>query len=374
MLKSNYSFLQDRQGIDAGMPLENIGQKLRSAREAQGLTLVQVYERTKIPLNHLQSIEQGNAEDLPETFYVSGFIKRYAESVGLDGQVLSDEYRLHLEEHRGKKKGKGDNSLPLYAMPEYVSKTRLRVATPMYKLWLFNGIILIGVVGTITWFINSQVNNIANQPDPSLISLKESTSRLMPNNPGQTPAGQPANTDKTPVPTNSNEKLSISAIRHVWVEVKKVSTGENAYTGFMEQGDRRDFEDSQGLIVRAGDGGGLSVERQGRIESFGLAGKITERTFSVPASPTVTPVEKSAPVATSGGTTTTTSTTNTTAVRPVSKYVPPKRVSSGTEGSSHSYRRIEDSSRQYVPGESLGGGTRSIDVPYRYSEGRLDSE
>lgn len=375
MLKSNYSFLQDRQGIDAGMPLENIGQKLRSAREAQGLTLVQVYERTKIPLNHLQSIEQGNAEDLPETFYISGFIKRYAESVGLDGQVLSDEYRLHLEEHRGKKKGdKGDNSLPLYAMPEYISKTRLRVATPMYKLWLFNGIILIGVVGTITWFINSQVNNIANQPDPSLISLKESTSRLMPNNPGLTPAGQPANTDKTPTSSNSNEKLSISALRHVWVEVKKVSSGENAYTGFMEQGDRRDFEDSQGLIVRAGDGGGLSVERQGKIESFGLAGKVTERTFSVPVSPTVSPVEKSAPVATSGGTTTTTSTINTTAVRPVSKYVPPKRVSSGSEGGSHSYRRIEDSSRQYVPGESLGGGTRSIDVPYRYSEGRLDSE
>lgn len=353
------------------MPLENIGQKLKAAREAQGLSLIQVFERTKIPLNHLQSIEGGRAEDLPETVYVSGFIKRYAECVGLDGQVLSDDYRLHLEEHRGKKKGKQQNSPSQnYISSDYIPRSKVQVSTPFYKLWLFNGIIMLCVVGTIVWFINTQANNIANQPDPSLISLRESTSRL---NPGAVPTAQPAqqnSPDKAAVPQELSQKITLSALRHVWVEVKKVSSGENAYTGFMEQGDRRDFEDSQGLIIRAGDGGGLSVERQGKIEPFGLSGHVTEKTFSAPApvATASTPGEK-APVVSTAGTTT----TNTVAaVKPVKRVV--RRAPDAEGGSSRGYRRIDEGpSRQYVPGESLGG-TRSIDVPYRYSEGRLDSD
>lgn len=369
MLKSDYFSPKDRQSFDVGMPLANIGQKLQSAREAQGLSLTQVYERTKIPINHLQSIEVGNAEDLPETVYVSGFIKRYAECIGLDGQILSDEYRRHLEEHRGKKKGKSQPATPIYASADYVSKSaKGKMSTPMHKLWLFNGLIIVGVLGTITWFINTQTNNIANQPDPSLISLKESTTRLAPNNlPAGSQPNQPLNQEKAPVPTD--EKLTLSATRHVWVEVKKASTGENAYNGFMEQGDRRDFEDSQGLIVRAGDGGGLSVERQGKIESFGLSGKITERTFSAPVQADASG-DKS-PATTSGGLA---SGALSTQAKPQKRTVVRRSSTSGSEGSSRGYRRIEDGpSRQYMPGESLGG-TRNIDVPYRYSEGRLDAD
>ena len=48
------------------MSLDQIGQKLKSARDLSGLSLAQIQEKTKIPYNHLASIDAGNFDDLPE--------------------------------------------------------------------------------------------------------------------------------------------------------------------------------------------------------------------------------------------------------------------------------------------------------------------
>ena len=80
------------------MSTEEIGYRLKSARDAGGFTLAQINERTKIPFNHLESIEQGHFDDLPEPVYVAGFIKRYADCVGLNGQQMADEYRQELDQ------------------------------------------------------------------------------------------------------------------------------------------------------------------------------------------------------------------------------------------------------------------------------------
>lgn len=341
------------------MSLATIGQKLKSAREAQGLTLVQVYERTKIPLNHLQAVEEGNTEDLPEPVYILGFIKRYAECVGLDGQVLSDDYRSHLEQTSGNgRKAKNGESTPYYASSEYIAKSKVKIPTPTYKMWLFNAIIIVGVVGTITWFVNAQQNNLANQTDPSVASLRSATQRLAPVAPPPSNLAQPANPDGTAAaPVNSSQKLTLTATRHVWVEVKRLSNGDSIYTGNLERGDRRDFEDPQGLLVRAGDGGGLSVENNGKIETFGLNGKVTERQFVSSNPMPVTP----APGATTGtgtarpGVGSTGSVARPAIVRPRVRRTTPSDVRPRPAET----RRIDSSPRE---------------APARYSEGRLDSD
>ncbi len=337
------------------MSLANIGQRLKSAREAQGLTLVQVYERTKIPLNHLQSVEEGDTEDLPEPVFIFGFIKRYAECIGLDGQVLADEYRRHIDGGSGNgKKNANASAAPYYATSEYASKSKPRVSTPTYKLWLFNSIIIVGVVGTITWFINAQQSNMANQADPSIASLRDATKHMAPAAPLPNQPAQPA---QQVAPQDTSQKLTLSATRHVWVEVKKISDGESIFTGYLEQGDRRDFEDPQGLIVRAGDGGSLSVEKGGKIETFGLPGKVSERQFISAAGSTAPTVAATGSTASSTGTGTATS----SVVRPMAVVRRPKRVN--TEAPRQ---------RQAEPKRYDSGATR--EAPARYSEGRLDPD
>lgn len=345
------------------MTLENIGQKLKAARESQGLTLAEIYQRTKIPVNHLQAIDDGNMEDLPEPVYVSGFIRRYADCVGLSGQLLADEYRKGVGEAdvsgNGRKPARAaratlDTPIPVVLSSPQMYKTKVQTGGPgVIKSLAFYSFWIIFVLGIVTFLFAWNTNNSGGQSDQSLIALRDSASRfntLPPSDPAamhQQPTQAPAQPAQP-----QGAQINLVAGQHVWVDIKKVSDGTPLYVGYLEAGDRRSYQDSQGIRVRAGNGGSLTVEYDGKVETFGQAGKIAERAF----------MAKSTMTATDGGTVATTAAA--TPVKPVVKKVVKRPAKRSDDGGG----------RSYAPGESLGGGSRSIDVPYRYTEGRLDTD
>lgn len=68
--------------------LQKIGQQLRQARFAQGLSLEQLKVYTHIPIYHMEAIENGNVELLPEDVYLRGFIRVMGNALGLNGTSL----------------------------------------------------------------------------------------------------------------------------------------------------------------------------------------------------------------------------------------------------------------------------------------------
>ncbi|QIG54659.1 DUF4115 domain-containing protein [Altererythrobacter sp. BO-6] len=86
---------------DGELPLEGVGQKLRRAREKQGLKLAQMGERTRISQRHLELIEDGEFAALPARTYAIGFTRTYARELGLDENRLVDELRQELAEGGG---------------------------------------------------------------------------------------------------------------------------------------------------------------------------------------------------------------------------------------------------------------------------------
>lgn len=70
--------------------LINVGRYLEATRTRQGLSLQQVAKRTYIQPKQLRAIETGNWMQLPEAIYVKGFLKRYAQSLGLDGMAIAE--------------------------------------------------------------------------------------------------------------------------------------------------------------------------------------------------------------------------------------------------------------------------------------------
>jgi transcriptional regulator with XRE-family HTH domain len=74
----------------------SIGERLRIAREAKGLTLDEVAGQTRIPVRHLQHIETGDWDALPAITYSVGFVRSYGNIVGLDGAALGQELRQKL--------------------------------------------------------------------------------------------------------------------------------------------------------------------------------------------------------------------------------------------------------------------------------------
>lgn len=78
------------------LPLTELGNRLKEARETKGLTLDDLQEITKIQKRYLAGIEEGNFDVIPGKFYVRAFIKQYAEAVDLDPESLFEEFRNEI--------------------------------------------------------------------------------------------------------------------------------------------------------------------------------------------------------------------------------------------------------------------------------------
>ena len=69
-----------------------IGSTLREARERRQLTHDQVEGETKIRAKYVRALEDEQFEILPSGTYVKGFLRSYADFLGLEGQIFVDEY------------------------------------------------------------------------------------------------------------------------------------------------------------------------------------------------------------------------------------------------------------------------------------------
>lgn len=73
-----------------------IGQQLKDARVANGYTLDDLQQATKIQKRYLIAIEDEKFDELPGDFYVRAFVKQYADTVGIDGNELLKDYDDYL--------------------------------------------------------------------------------------------------------------------------------------------------------------------------------------------------------------------------------------------------------------------------------------
>jgi cytoskeletal protein RodZ len=69
-----------------------IGYSLREARERQGLGYPEIELATKIRAKYIRALEEEDFDAIPGDAYTRGFLRTYAEYLGLDGDVYVDEY------------------------------------------------------------------------------------------------------------------------------------------------------------------------------------------------------------------------------------------------------------------------------------------
>jgi len=69
-----------------------IGNSLREARERQGLGYPEIELATKIRAKYIRALEEEDFTAVPGDAYIRGFLRTYADYLGLDGDVYVDEY------------------------------------------------------------------------------------------------------------------------------------------------------------------------------------------------------------------------------------------------------------------------------------------
>jgi DnaJ-class molecular chaperone len=78
------------------------GKALKQVRERMGVDPQTVSRETKIPMKTLEWIEEEAFEKLPPLVYLKGFLKSYAQSLGLDPPKVIEEYIRFMEESKKK--------------------------------------------------------------------------------------------------------------------------------------------------------------------------------------------------------------------------------------------------------------------------------
>jgi cytoskeleton protein RodZ len=85
-----------------------IGAEVNSARLAKGIQISELSQLLRISKHQLKSIEAGDFDSLPGPTYVAGYLRSFAQQVGLDGAELAQRYRALL--------GEGEKG-PTYSFP-----------------------------------------------------------------------------------------------------------------------------------------------------------------------------------------------------------------------------------------------------------------
>ncbi|MCH8002087.1 MAG: DUF4115 domain-containing protein [Proteobacteria bacterium] len=131
---------------------------LRGAREEHGQDLHAVAQVLRIRYDYLEAIETGAFERLPGTTYAHGFLRTYAEFLGLDGDEMVERFKQEMH---------GTESKPELVFPEPVAENRI----PGGAIVLISAVLL--VLAYSGWFyLSSQGKSVADLIPPLPESLQ----------------------------------------------------------------------------------------------------------------------------------------------------------------------------------------------------------
>jgi cytoskeleton protein RodZ len=221
-----------------------IGNSLREARLRQGLELTDAEQSTKIRAKYLQALEREQFEQLPSQTYVKGFLRSYAEFLGLDGQIYVDEY----------------NSRYVAGEEEPVARPRRSTAGQPHRRVQSNALfVALGAIAAVTALVIAAWKfggSSDRQPIPNLSRPRTAS-----------PAVHKAKKKAKPKPTRAHLVL-VAARGNCWLEVHKGSaTGKQVFAGTLEQGRTQEFW-SKRLWINAGAGENLDARLNGKAVSL----------------------------------------------------------------------------------------------------------
>ncbi|MEB3337547.1 MAG: RodZ domain-containing protein [Leptolyngbyaceae bacterium] len=248
--------------------LHELGADLHQQRQSQSLSLEEVAAKTFISVRLLNALESGQAEILPEPVFVQGFIRRYADTLGLDGNSLAQAFPIHP----------APASHPP-AQPQVASSPASQEpAEPALPINRFYGVaIALGVLilGAILYGVT--------RPQPTSQTPTPTPTPSLPTQPIAKPQPSPK---ALTVPI----QVAINLTGQSWVEV--LSDGKSKFVGILPKGSQKTWTAQKQLSLVLGNAGAVQVSfNHNQPKVFGKLGEVKEVTFTPEK-----PASKAAPI------------------------------------------------------------------------------
>ena len=215
-----------------------IGASLREARTRRGLSAADVHKGIRIRERYLTALEEERWDMLPGEAYTKGFLRTYAEFLGLNGNLYIDEYNARIA-HRDEE--------PL--VPEAIQSKRKPRNSVLRTLV---GILVLGaaVAGLAAWRLGG-----ASTPPPAK-------------------AQSPVVPVSAPAPVVAKPKVTLAPVFAVlkatrgrsWLQMRADgANGRLLFQGFIEQGTTKKVSLDHAVWVRLGRPDLLDLTLGGRL-------------------------------------------------------------------------------------------------------------
>jgi cytoskeleton protein RodZ len=188
----------------------SIGERLRVAREAKGMSLDDVASRTRIPIRHLQHIEGEDWDALPAVTYAIGFTRNYANAVGLDGAAIAVELRERI--------GGARNRTPAAQYYEQADPARV----PPRSLAIIAALVAVALIAGYLIWRNMQEASPADVP---ILEVDAAPAAPGPAAPAQV----------TPQAA-AGQSVTLTATGDVWLRISESAGGPALFSGSLGAG------------------------------------------------------------------------------------------------------------------------------------------
>lgn len=233
----------------------HIGNILRETREKKGLSLADVENETKIRTKYLAALESESFDEIPGEAYVIGFLRNYARFLGLDADLLVNEYK------RSKTKDCIAEESSSIAQAEPLQPSGRKIITRRE--------IIIGISLILLLIITMVVG--------LLWPKKEKASRTQHSITHDSVVTQNI-AEKTETNSTQNLTIELVAAEKCWFKV--VTDGQEEFSGMLYPGMRKKFQAKDAIAIRLGNAGGVEVIYNGKkLPPLGKRGEVVDRIF-----------------------------------------------------------------------------------------------
>ena len=274
---------------DNGPSGGQIGPLLEKKRLEKGLSLKEVEQATKIRTRYLEGLEREDPTVLPDPVYARGFLKTYANFLGLDGEQLSREFRDHRAPRRERQLSyerpqRDEFDQPLINPGGVNEAEQRRISGATIFTIVLAVIVLAAVIGAL-YYVGSRSasdtpNNAAEEESVAEQQAEDDSSRKEPAVGPETKTGAEDRADGS---SDGSETVQVT-VRVVGVPVGLTvfTDGTVASDQFAQPGFSQTFEAQRTVTISTANAGAVEVEVDG--QNIGRLGR-----FGQPLTRDITP-------------------------------------------------------------------------------------
>ena len=269
-----------------------IGRLLEDKRKELSLTLEEVEQATKIRKRYLTALERDDYAILPDAVYARGFLKTYANYLGLDGEALSRQLKSSTKTRRERginynPRPQSDFEKPLITPSGLRGVKKRKVYTSAIMTLLVAVLALAAVIGAL-YIVGrgAQVSKEGNPPSGESPPRQEQHNEAGPAKRDAVGSKDTVGGEKQPAvakqsaPPDTLRVLVNVRERPSWILIR--TDGTAAYEQVAQPGFSKTFEAEQRLFIKCGDAGAVRVEINGQdAGALGGAGEIVARNYTL---------------------------------------------------------------------------------------------